>query len=259
MPRKTKRGDMFGIAEAMEKNMREICTIILEEAKTVNAEEEGTVKFLNSEYYKEKYGLQGDVQEIKITDYIKVATGEEKTFENKVLTFEEYVIVRKDAKLKFRNCVLIVNTEDCIRAESDSSINFENCFIEFKNQFICYNNANIVSLEFYDCSIICTEEHGEQCFMALRGRVYFENCIIKTNYLCGYADEIEFKGCEFVKGIDHCMRSEESEEVNAFINAPILKFYKCHIANPNFFLGFLEGTELYMDNCYFDDISGKLG
>ena len=84
------------------------------------------------------YGASTDLLEEIIAERIRITEGEEKIFENKKLVFSTGIYMEGNAKLVFRNCHILYDEmavdDERILVDGASTIMFENCTIEWKNE-----------------------------------------------------------------------------------------------------------------------------
>lgn len=229
----------------------------------------GKEKFEIGKYDEKEYGSKGNLQEIKINEYVWLAPGEKKIFENKIVIFEKDIMMKENSKLEFRNCTLICNRGyTCISVHgSNASVSFESCSFKGKNSFI--NVTDSLNMEFRNCAIITVtgSEHSPDYFISSHGgNIYFENCFIKTNNICTDWNTQSLEESVHIK-FRNCVLSENKEDIcmdGRIIKVwhyGILNFDNCLIRNPRIALGFgadHADIEITMDNCYLDGISGKL-
>lgn len=187
-------------------------------------------------YDKEKYGPQGNLEEQKITKNIRLA-GIKMVFENKILTFEQNIIVEENVDLEFRNCKFVVSEREAIQIKGDNiRIDFRNCCFEGRGSIVVgdYNNSNHIKLIFRDSAFIMgrTEKAEEDFLLKMCGNIYFENCFINRQKICKLAgvkwkSELEFQKCIIIDGNDY--RPQNYADSLIYAKNAVVKFNNCYI------------------------------
>lgn len=193
-----------------------------------------------TEYDREKYGPQGELEEQKITQNIRLA-GIKMVFENKILILEQDIIAEGNTDLEFQNCKFVVSNKARIQIRGENvSIRFRNCCFEGKENVVwCHfgsNNINSsrIKVIFQNSAFILggTGKEEEDFLLKMCGNIYFENCFINRQKICKLAweksrSELEFQKCIIFDG-KTCGPQNYADSLIYAKNA-VVKFNNCFI------------------------------
>lgn len=189
-----------------------------------------------TEYDREKYGPQGELEEQKIAKQIRLA-GIKMVFENKVLIFGQNIVVEDNVYLEFKNCKFVISECEAIQITGENiSIDFRNCCFEGKESVVVGNciKSNHIKLVFQNSAFIAGGSGKAEEFFSLKmcGNILFENCFINRQKICKLAgekwkSELEFQKCIIIDG-NACVPQNYADSL-IFAKNAVVKFNNCFI------------------------------
>lgn len=188
-----------------------------------------------TEYDREKYGPQGELEEQKIAKQIRLA-GIKMVFENKILIFGQNIVVEDNVYLEFKNCKFVISECEAIQITGENiSIDFRNCCFEGKESVVGnYNKSNHNKLVFQNSAFIAVGEGKAEEHFSLKmcGNIFFENCFINRQKICKltgekWKSELEFQKCIIID--DNDCRPQNYADSLIYAKNAVVKFNNCFI------------------------------